>query len=483
MKPSPPSLDKRKSDARRAAAAYRQAYNEPSPSKSNGSGDTLGPLYARAKQLAMQKDQDLWSTRTKTHPSGTAARDDASLPAPSKMPAPKGGRETAAAAAPTPAARSSTAAGGGSSSRAATPATAAADAVAAASPSAAGAVAKAAGSEASACELFNVLLSAVLPQVKKGAGRIIAKLNDAGGLPMAGPLSAYTLLIERKGEETSKEASKSKGKAGPSGGIAGDEILKTLDLEFEHVGIAHEERVRGKKPSSVIVLDVSVNMDVVFSGEVSFCLHGTRWYTPNIGGIGVKDMHLEVDVRVWMDFVGGEVKVGFIEEPQIKWDLEVKILGLDLPDTLEDGLVPFALKKVLGRFDVANPIVVPLNIAESIGNVDVAGAFAQAALQAIDNDPELGAARLQDDDRQRGGRGGGGGGGGATEAERAELRLLRLAVLVLLVAFLLFGFCMVVMQGVALSQLQENGDRLNQCFESVIPASPSGAAAGSDGER
>ena len=41
-------------------------------------------------------------------------------------------------------------------------------------------------------------------------------------------------------------------------------------------------------------------------------------YTPDIGNIGVKDLHCNCDVRVWMDLVGGEVKVAFRKEPQAR---------------------------------------------------------------------------------------------------------------------------------------------------------------------
>jgi len=75
------------------------------------------------------------------------------------------------------------------------------------------------------------------------------------------------------------------------------------------------------------------------------------------------------DLRLWLDMEGGEVRFAFVNEPNIVWDLEVKVLGLDLPDAIEDGLVPFCLRKVLGRFSPANPILVPFSISEAISGV------------------------------------------------------------------------------------------------------------------
>ena len=44
--------------------------------------------------------------------------------------------------------------------------------------------------ETSAVDLVNTVLLAALPMVKVGSGRLIAKLNELGGLPMAGKVSS-----------------------------------------------------------------------------------------------------------------------------------------------------------------------------------------------------------------------------------------------------------------------------------------------------
>ena len=222
--------------------------------------------------------------------------------------------------------------------------------------------------------------------------------------------------------------------------------------------------------ASVLRVDVSVQIDLEFSGEVCFELQGQRWFTPDIGNIGVKDLHLRCDLRVWLDMAGGEVRLAFAREPQIDWDLEVKVLGLELPDSIEDGLVPYAIKKVLGTFSPENPIQVPFNITDAIASIDLTDNLATAVHKAVVEDPVLAAER---NGRRPGGgdaAGGGGGGGGG-----AELRALRAGVTVLgvaLIALLLIVSGMLVAALAQLAALQETvarqGDSLDSCFESLL---------------
>ena len=208
------------------------------------------------------------------------------------------------------------------------------------------------------------------------------------------------------------------------------------------------------------------------------------------------------------------------------WDLEVKILGIDLPDSIEDGLVPFALKKalaafalalalappgshplaysppndavprvrldpapkrsldphpsqVLARFNPDNPIVVPINITDAIHDIDFTDSLAGAVNQAIKDDPELGG--MPADPRAVGSSAGGGGGhagGGGGGPGSEELKMLRVAVVALAVTLVVLGFVMACMLGAAISQLSavqasmaEQADTLDACFQPLLGTS------------
>ena len=95
-----------------------------------------------------------------------------------------------------------------------------------------------------------------------------------------------------------------------------------------------------------------------------------------------------------------QLKVGFVEEPVVDWDIELKPMilgmGLDFPDVIEvgmlalnltltlynpdpklnpkpnpnpnpnqDGVLTFAIRKGLYRFDINNPLTIDLNPDEA----------------------------------------------------------------------------------------------------------------------
>ena len=162
--------------------------------------------------------------------------------------------------------------------------------------------------------------------VQVGSGRLIAKLNELGGLPMAGPLSHYTLRVLDNYDRGEGKRKQKAAAAHP------DAIVSQLALQLLHLKVEHEAREGdagggpggggrgggrgrggdgggGDGGASVIRVDVSLQVDLEFSGEVCFELQGQRWFTPDIGNIGVKDLHLRCDLRLWLDMAGGEVRL------------------------------------------------------------------------------------------------------------------------------------------------------------------------------
>ena len=201
----PRTPEERAAHARKAAALYqardspRRDSPRPAPGsdrrrtpdrRNGGGGGELDGLYARAMEIAREKEQQLRSAAGEAANAAAGAVAGATgrmkvgatpelLPAAAALPPPT---PEAAAAAATPASASRSRA-----ASAAAPAAVATAAAAAASSGEAG--------EASARTLINTVLLAALPMVRVGCGRLIAKLNDFGGLPMAGPLSNYTLQV------------------------------------------------------------------------------------------------------------------------------------------------------------------------------------------------------------------------------------------------------------------------------------------------
>jgi hypothetical protein len=151
-----------------------------------------------------------------------------------------------------------------------------------------------------------------------GSGRLIAKLNELGGLPMAGPLANYTLRVLDNYDRGGGGRKKQKAAAAHPDAIVSQLALQLLHLEVEHeargVGVGGGGG-GGVGGASVIRVDASVRIDLEFSGEVCFELQGQRWFTPDIGNIGVKDLHVRCDLQLWLDMAGGEVRLACSQQP------------------------------------------------------------------------------------------------------------------------------------------------------------------------
>ena len=72
--------------------------------------------------------------------------------------------------------------------------------------------------------------------VQVGSGRLIAKLNELGGLPMAGPLSHYTLRVLDNYDRGEGKRKQKAAAAHP------DAIVSQLALQLLHLKVEHEAR-------------------------------------------------------------------------------------------------------------------------------------------------------------------------------------------------------------------------------------------------
>ena len=82
--------------------------------------------------------------------------------------------------------------------------------------------------DASAVGLVNSVLTAALPTVKVGCGRLITKFNDLGGLPLAGPLSSYCLRVQNNYDRGA-------GKQKVAEEVDPDSLVTELELQLLHV--------------------------------------------------------------------------------------------------------------------------------------------------------------------------------------------------------------------------------------------------------
>jgi len=217
--------------------------------------------------------------------------------------------------------------------------------------------------ESSAAELFNSCLYVVLPIVKETVGTQLIQLNESGGLDVA---SGYNMTVHpRTGDKTRK--------------LTPDELIKTLQIEMKTCRVRTKDTIITKDADDenptdeaaetvdnrLLNLDMKVKVAIEFGRDnVEFKLERGGWFSPAVE-LAVKEINLELHTRVWWDMARRQLKVGFVEDPVVDWDIELKPMimhfGLDMPDVIEDGVLTCAIEKVLTRFDINNPYTIDLS--------------------------------------------------------------------------------------------------------------------------
>jgi len=215
--------------------------------------------------------------------------------------------------------------------------------------------------ESSAAELFNSCLSVVLPIVKEEVGKQLIRLNEGGGLDVAG---GYKLTVHPRTGDAKRK-------------LTPDELIKTLQVEIKTCRVRTKDVVDlNEDPNDddtvanrLLNLDLKLAVVIEFGQDnVDFKLERGGWFSPSIE-VAVESLHLELNTRIWWDMARRLLKVGFVEEPVVIWDIELKPMimgmGLDLPDALEDCALSFAIRKALYHFDIHNPISLDLGPEET----------------------------------------------------------------------------------------------------------------------
>lgn len=223
----------------------------------------------------------------------------------------------------------------------------------------------------SLAEFTESLFYSLLPVVKLAIGGVLADLNKSkDGMDLGGVYRLKAVRQEGTGDLRYNEFIK-------------DIIIKDLEfLDMKHKcdikvlsggdldgdGEADEEGVDDDgKPdefftfrNSVIRMDVRTNLKVKLLSELlDFQLKGTKFYTPNLK-VDVKDVHMKCKLRMWWNLLTSKLRIAFLEEPSISWDIDLKVSVFELPDAIEDGLVTWALQKMLAGFGPESPLEIQL---------------------------------------------------------------------------------------------------------------------------
>ncbi|KAL1526353.1 hypothetical protein AB1Y20_015067 [Prymnesium parvum] len=250
--------------------------------------------------------------------------------------------------------------------------------------------------EASAVDFFNAITAGFLPSVRLSIARKLLEFNRNGGLRLP---AGYVFTVRRR--------SLSAAALHPS------EVVDTLRVELLHVKVAqkvgrvlaargftpaarasaHEQRAahtiqrlfrralacrrwvaaatmaRGsaqQRLQSVRIEAEALIMLDFFHDTVDFHVGplNPRSCAPS-ASLELKTLHLRARLRLLWDLPRSKLLVSFLEAPDVQFNLELELGGLQLPDMIEDRLLPWAIARQLAARNSDNPIEFDLGLLDA----------------------------------------------------------------------------------------------------------------------
>ena len=219
-------------------------------------------------------------------------------------------------------------------------------------------------SDADASAIVEALLEGYLPELTTQIGTQLGDGNDGGGLPIGGP---YSLVLKRKDSDESPIVA---------------EFVEELSVDVEEVTIApgrHRDEQRGvtklssaseaanSSPTLVMELQTSLHLKLGSSG-LDLQLGGDAGGSPNVA-VEVEWITVKAKLRLTWAVREQTLSIAFLEQPYVKWDIELRLflVGLPMPSWLEDSLPALAVAKILAHFGPDDPLVVRLGGGEPLG--------------------------------------------------------------------------------------------------------------------
>lgn len=109
-------------------------------------------------------------------------------------------------------------------------------------------------------------------------------------------------------------------------------------------------------------------------------MHGEQWYTPTLGSVAIKHLTLGCRLRLWFSASASMLAIAFLEPPTVHWDIEMALLvvGIPLPDSVEDDWLAKSVKNVLVGITVGSPLELDLTKPPPDAGVALMGDLGQA---------------------------------------------------------------------------------------------------------
>ena len=250
--------------------------------------------------------------------------------------------------------------------------------------------------EASAVEAFNALMAGVLPSVRLSIARKLLELHKKGGVRLP---AGYAFNVRRR--------------SAPSAEIGPSEVIDTLRVELLSVRVAQKKRrvvVARARPSAQRASSAEMKAATSIQHLYRQNLARRRWTSATAAMVGrplhlgVHHVRLEVDALILLEFFHDTVdfrlgprssracapsatlelktvrmrarlllvwdlprsslQVSFLETPDVRFNLEIALGCVELPNLIENQLLPWAVARQLAARDINHPIEIDLGLQD-----------------------------------------------------------------------------------------------------------------------
>jgi len=227
--------------------------------------------------------------------------------------------------------------------------------------------------DAYASALFNACASAATPALKLGLGHAVLNWEEAGGILLHEFSDEWTLHIRRCGEQDVFDAAASISAAGASA-LSADEIVKGLSVECTSCELREALDPPAGNPSwlgvtsQLVCFDAVVCIELDLKDNIAFEVRaGNNMLAGIVDEVSLLHGRISATFRCYLNPAAQQLRV-VILSPHVDWDIEVKLLlGMPLPDWLEDGVMARALERRLAAFTHDQPLEVDLAEKRALG--------------------------------------------------------------------------------------------------------------------
>uniref|UniRef100_A0A7S3F9H1 Uncharacterized protein n=1 Tax=Haptolina ericina TaxID=156174 RepID=A0A7S3F9H1_9EUKA len=132
-----------------------------------------------------------------------------------------------------------------------------------------------------------------------------------------------------------------------SGGLDSSNLIKAAESAVSDMTNVHEFRAD---------VHLAIRLEFGESQPILFKIRSNRWFMKEVT-IRVLWLEVYAPAHLVFDLYYGKLNVSFSSPPTMRWDIELQLGWLSLPDWIEDWLPARIVEALLGRYTAESPLV------------------------------------------------------------------------------------------------------------------------------